>query len=441
MQGRNFTIFVTFLLCLIGNGLFSQNTTVSVKLKILMQGCYSITDGQMSVNLRTGNYLPLTSPYCEDLHSVTSIPTDISDWVLVQLRSSVDGPAVASKSALLRRDGRIVADDGTTTITMDANPGNYYVIIKHRNHLPVMTASMIALTSDAATLYDFTIGENKCYGTSGVVELEPTVWGMWAGDINQDGMVTSRDYKIWFESERAGSAGYLHSEVNLDGVVNDSDYSIWLDNAKKGAISSIPILNECSIITDIDGNKYKTVKIGNQWWMAENLKVTHYRNGEMIPYVIGSGSWAILTTGAYCYYDYRDDLGSRYGGLYNWYAVNDSRGLAPEGWHIPSDAEWQTLKDYLSGDAVAGGKMKETGEAWASPNTGATNESKFSALPGGEIDEVGTFRHSYSNGKFWYSSDFSNDAAWYCSLYYAGSYADRTGAFKRTGISVRCVRY
>jgi len=522
---------------------FDQNNpVVKINLRAILQGCYNTNTDQLSTLLTAESYIPQTSPYCEDQCSVGSIPIDVTDWVLVQLFNSISDAPLVSKSAFLRRDGYLVHTDGSIGINVDAQPGNYFVGLVHRNHITVMTSSAITLSTNEGILYDFTTGADKYYGGNGSVEVESGIWGMWAGDINHDGFVTTRDYKIWFESERAGSAGYLHSDVNLDGVVNDSDYSIWLSNSQKGAtsykrmgdtsgiclsadslnfgavavgdesektiyinntgtatlqITSLNIENtsfsvlgssyysiesgsyqdvkvrftptssihytavlqinnnsadgvkevtltgtgsEFGTVTDIDGNIYKTVKIGNQWWMAENLKVKHYRNGEEIPYVIGSGSWATLTIGAYCYYDYRDDLGSKYGGLYNWYAVNDSRGLAPEGWHLPSDADWQTLKDYLNGDAAAGGKMKETGEAWASPNIGATNESGFSALPGGEIDEVGTFRHSYTNGKFWYSSDFSNDAAWYCSLYYAGSYADRTGAFKRTGLSVRCIR-
>ena len=254
MWGRNFLIIVIALLCIGDEHVYCQEITVSVKLKILLQGCYSITDGQMSVNLKTENYLPLTSPYCEDLRSVSSIPTDISDWVLVQLRTSVDGNAVVSKSVFLRRDGRIVADDGTTTIVMNAIPGSYYVVIKHRNHLPVMTASMITLSSDTVTLYDFTIGENKCYGTSGVVEVETGIWAMWAGDINQDGMVTTRDYKRWYESNRVGVTGYQHCDLNFNASVNQNDYLVWLENANKGAMASFPILGNDEVICCLSSN-------------------------------------------------------------------------------------------------------------------------------------------------------------------------------------------
>jgi hypothetical protein len=114
-------------------------------------------------------------------------------------------------------------------------------------------------------------------------------------------------------------------------------------------------------VVDIDGNAYHTVTIGNQVWMVENLKVTHYRNGDAIPNVTDGTAWLDLTTGAYCEYDNDVNNVATYGRLYNWYSVNDSRNIAPAGCHVPSDDDWQTLVDYLGGDAVAGGKMKEIG--------------------------------------------------------------------------------
>lgn len=144
------------------------------------------------------------------------------------------------------------------------------------------------------------------------------------------------------------------------------------------------IIIEDGTIRDIDGNTYKTVKIGIQLWMKENLNVSHYRNGDPIPEVKNPTEWINLTTGAWCYYINDSAMGPRYGKLYNWYAVNDPRGLAPTDWHVPSHAEWISLTTYLGGEDVAGGKMKEAGTShWQSPNAGATNSSGFTALPGG----------------------------------------------------------
>jgi uncharacterized protein (TIGR02145 family) len=137
--------------------------------------------------------------------------------------------------------------------------------------------------------------------------------------------------------------------------------------------------------------------------MENNLEVTNYRNGDIIPYVSDPTAWAGLTTGAWCYY--KNDLKSGYGKLYNWYAVNDIRGLAPAGWHVPTDAEWTTLTTFLGGVSVAGGKMKTTGtKSWKTPNTAATNSSGFSGLPGGYCSNAGTFFNVDYFGYWWSST-------------------------------------
>ncbi|MBU1632969.1 hypothetical protein KJ762_00470 [bacterium] len=194
-------------------------------------------------------------------------------------------------------------------------------------------------------------------------------------------------------------------------------------------------------VTDVDGNIYRIIQIGNQCWTAENLKVTHYRNGDVIPNVSDNTEWENLTTGAYCNYDNDTSNVATYGRLYNWYTVNDSRNIAPEGWHVPTDAEWQTLVDYLGGDAIAGGEMKETGTThWHSPNTGATNESGFAALPGGFPYHDGTFHGMGTNATFWSSIEYGRYTAWSRDLFYDYSNVGRGYDGKQGGFSVRCVR-
>ncbi|OVE78708.1 hypothetical protein BVY01_04640 [bacterium I07] len=194
-------------------------------------------------------------------------------------------------------------------------------------------------------------------------------------------------------------------------------------------------------VTDIDGNVYRTIKIGNQVWMAENLKVTHYRNGDPIPHVTSTTAWSNLSTGAYCNYENTASNVSTYGCLYNWYAVNDSRKIAPVGWHVPTDAEWRTLVDYLGGSGVAGGKMKESGTLhWKSPNTGATNSSDFSVLPGGYRNNPGDFYSVGSDAPFWSSTEGSSLSAWGWRLGYSISGVRRGKDDKPSGFSVRFVR-
>jgi uncharacterized protein (TIGR02145 family) len=196
---------------------------------------------------------------------------------------------------------------------------------------------------------------------------------------------------------------------------------------------------ETGTMTDIDGNTYQTVKIGNQWWIAQNLKTTHYRNGEAILNVIDGGTWAGLSTGAQCAYGNNEGNVEIYGRLYNWYAVNDGRNIAPSGWHVLSDEEWQTLIDYLGGSGVAGGKMKTT-TGWNSPNTGATNSSGFSALPGGLRNGNGDFLDMSYFAHFWSSSECSSNNAWDRDLSYGNESVVHDNYGKDCGFSVRCVK-
>jgi uncharacterized protein (TIGR02145 family) len=153
--------------------------------------------------------------------------------------------------------------------------------------------------------------------------------------------------------------------------------------------------------SDIDGNIYQTVTNCIQTWMKTNLNVSKYRNGDIIPQVTDPQAWGALTTGAWCYYANTSSNGTTYGKLYNWYAVNDPRGLSPSGWHVPTKTEWDIITNCLGGPQVAGGSMKEAGSIhWNSPNI-ATNNSGFTALPGGLRDGNGIFSNINYNGYWW----------------------------------------
>ena len=185
----------------------------------------------------------------------------------------------------------------------------------------------------------------------------------------------------------------------------------------------------------------KTETIATQRWMDKNLEGVTYRNGDVIPQVTDATTWAALTTGAWCYYNNDPANGAIYGKLYNWYAVNDPRGLAPQGWHIPTDAEWTTLSTLLGGESVAGGKMKTTGTTrWTTPNTNATNESGFSGLPGGNRSNSGAFTNVGNYGYWQSSTESGSTAARYRYLGYLNGNLDRFSFFKTAGFSVRCLR-
>jgi len=196
----------------------------------------------------------------------------------------------------------------------------------------------------------------------------------------------------------------------------------------------------CIVCIDIDGNVYETVQIGGQLWMAENLKVTHYNNGDEIPYP-SNADFGSYDEGQYGVYDNDPSNADIYGNLYNWAVVDDDRGVCPEGWHVPSDDEYTILTDYLGGTSVAGGEMKEAGlDHWKSLNTGATNESGFTGLPAGYRNHIdGNCVSMGYSGHFWSSSESNNLNAWYRVLYYGYSYVNRYNFSKQDGLSIRCL--
>jgi len=214
-----------------------------------------------------------------------------------------------------------------------------------------------------------------------------------------------------------------------------------------------PTGSTTSEVTDIDGNVYQTVKIGDQWWMAENLKVTHYRDGSAIFNVTDTTAWSNMTTGAYCNYENNATNADTYGRLYNWYAIDDSRDISPTGWHVPTDAEWKELEKFLGMSQTdadntgwrgndEGGKLKETGIVhWKSPNTGATNKSGFSALPAGYRFIDGSYSGIIYDGYWWSATESgSSNYAWYRLIHYSNSDVHRSNTHKRLGFSVRCVK-
>ena len=184
--------------------------------------------------------------------------------------------------------------------------------------------------------------------------------------------------------------------------------------------------------------KAQEIKIGTQTWTTKNLDVTKYRNGDAIPQVQDAAAWKNLKTGAWCYYENNTANGTTYGKLYNWYAVNDKRGLAPKGYHIPSDEEWIILTNYLGGETIAGAKMKSS-SGWQYNGNG-TNTSGFAGLPGGCRNSNGNFYYIGADGYWWSSSESSADDAWCRDLNDDPGTVSRGSNDKRDGFSVRCLR-
>jgi len=200
-------------------------------------------------------------------------------------------------------------------------------------------------------------------------------------------------------------------------------------------------ISDCpDTLTDIDGNVYQTVSIGTQCWMKTNLKTTRYRDGSAIPTGLSDSQWQNTNSGAYAIYDNNAANNDTYGKLYNWFAVTDSRNLCPTGWHVPSDAEWTTLENFLGGVNVAGGKMKAVSSLWTSPNTGATDESGFSGLPGGCRFYLGSYFGVGNYGYWWSSTESSTTYAWGRGLGYVSGGSNRSYYYEPYGFGVRCLR-
>lgn len=203
-------------------------------------------------------------------------------------------------------------------------------------------------------------------------------------------------------------------------------------------------------VVDADGNVYSQVVIGNQTWLGENLRSSHFCNGEAIPFASSDAVWTAASSAAYCTYNYDAAMAGTYGNLYNWFAASDTRNICPCGWHVPTDAEWTALS--LAVDAatsttcgacnqstLAGGILKTT-LIWTSPNTGATNAVGFGALPGGDALSTGGFLNLGNQGYYWSSTDFGGSNGWYRRMSYTSSNFSRLNDSKQDGFSVRCIK-
>jgi len=301
--------------------------------------------------------------------------------------------------------------------------------------------------------------------TSEISNITP-ISAISGGDVTSDGGASITESGIcWSTSESpttedskelAGSyPGFVCNLYNLDAntmyyvrayAINSAGTAYGNQVSFKTLPDFDPIIfnpdKTYGTVTDIDGNIYQTIQIGSQLWMAENLKTTKYNDNTDVPIVTDQAAWAGLSTPGFCWFNNKEStFKNKFGALYNWYTVNTGK-LCPAGWHVPTDPEWTILTDYLGGEAVAGGKMKEIGTThWFTPNNYANNESGFSGLPGGMRTDI--YFTNFTNGGYWWSStldEYHEGVSFGRVLYYSLENIERSYPLRVGGLSVRCIK-
>jgi uncharacterized protein (TIGR02145 family) len=355
--------------------------------------------------------------------------------------SSTTGPTTALTTKTT--DGSVTGSFTSSITGLTANT-TYYVKAYATNSVGVAYGSELTFTTSAVT---------------STVPGAPTIVTATAGNAQavvtftapvSNGGSAITGYTVTSSPGNIIGSGST-SPITVTGLTNGTAYTftVTATNAigtslASSASNSVIPASSSGIVNDIDGNAYNTVTIGTQVWMAENLKTTKYNDNSTIPLVTAASAWATLTTPSYCWYN--NDAATykaTYGALYNWYTVdvasNGGKNVCPRGWHVPTDAEWTTLTTYLV--IYSGNKLKETGTThWTTPNTGATNETGFTALPGGYRDTAGSYYYVGDDGNWWSSTEYSAAHAWVRNMNYSNIDVGRYYNYKLFGFSVRCVR-
>ncbi len=448
------------------NHLYSQ---ITFDLKLFLEGPFNGTN--LNSDLNTMGMLPLEQPYNAEPwdytgnETVDSIPNaDIVDWILVEYRETSGGAASATPSTIVYRQaafvntyGNVVDLDGISQLTYPFTiTDNLYIVIWHRNHLAIMSSEPMVEIGGICS-WDFTIHFSNTY-LEGQKELGVGQYGMISGDCDGNGIINISDYSIDWES-LAGQSGYLGLDLNMDGEVNNQDKDdLWVINEGNESMTPFDLIFTCGDqITDYDGNIYNTIEIGTQCWMAENLKTTTYRNGAAIDHLPDVFDWASATSGAYVMPENWQPYMLAYGCLYNWFAANDPGGLCPEGWHVATIAEWDTLHSFIGGPLTGeGNKLKSCRQVnspfggdcvvtehprWDEhPTNNGTDDFGFSALPAGLRTDQSAFGGIGSWSGWWAADDAYSTSAKYYAVMANKDYLYTNYQYKERGFSVRCIK-
>jgi len=382
----------------------------------------SISDGN-TVTLPTGE-MDLDPDPTNELQDISLSGTSLSitEGSTVDLSVIQDGYEANTDEQELSISGHQLSIENGNTITLtdsvndaDANPQN--------------EIQDISLTGTVLSISD-----------GSMLDLSVIQDGVEDDDADPENEIQNLE-EVLLKGTSAGNQNI----TNLASPVNDNDAAtkIYVDELESRVSALEEMLIDAHLFTIIDGsgNHYNVIRIGNQVWMQENLKTSKYNHGTPIPLVTDNISWSNLTEPGYCWND-NDSVtyADPYGALYNWYAVETNK-LCPIGWHVPTDAEWTALTDYLGGIYVAGGKLKETGIThWEDPNVGATNETGFTALPGAYRGTNGYFEGVGHHGYWWSATESSTTHAWDRNIFHAYNSMEFYSDNKKLGISVRCIR-
>jgi len=340
-----------------------------------------------------------------------------------------------------------ISDDSNSSVSVGVtglNPGSIYNFrIKAENALGITYSDNMNFTTlgglatasvQAAT--NINLNNAVLNGSINPNYLSTTVAFHW-------GLTTN--YGNYIVIPQGPFTGNTSISVNyeISGLSPGATYHFRVETVNWWGTSFSEDMSFTTLATDYDGNIYHPINIGTQIWMQENLKATHYSNGDAITTADGSVNWAGITTGLYCIYNDDPNNASVYGNLYNWYAVADTRNICPSGWHVPTDSEWEVLGTFLGGDNVAAGKMKEIGSThWMGLNAGADNSSGFTALPGGRrFNSSPTYGNLGFDGFWWSSSEYDATISWSRDIYTTNASLGRTNIYNKSwGLSIRCLK-
>lgn len=356
------------------------------------------------------------------------------------------GSSVTATQSPLNGNTNINVSVGITGLTAGIT---YHYRIKTINSMGTTNSDDITFTTSGQAPSVTTLPATNIYLTGST--LNGTVNANYISSVVSFEYGTTTNYGSTTTAKQSPAEGSEISNVNA-AVSNLSGGTTWhyrikgenqLGTNYGNDVAFTTPASGGSTVTDVEGNVYNTITIATQTWMAENLKTGKYNNGDLI----GTTSPANLdltyaTSPEYQWaYEGNESNVTINGRLYTWYAISDSRGVCPTGWHIPTDAEWTTLTNALGDETIAGAKLKETGFIhWRTPNTGATNATGFTALPGGFRDNDGTFFYLGTYGRWWSITEDQSIYIWYRFMTYTSINVFREHSYKRGGLSVRCLK-